>query len=166
MPLPVAHGLVGASIIAATHPHLTKRYYLPMLAGIFLANAADFDFLLVFIFQSKAWHRGFTHSVIFALIVCLLIWLALGQRRIKETIAYGLAFASHGLLDFLTAKEGGGIELLWPFSSTRLVLGAIGLSERPSQLPVLGIVKALAVELLIFTPLLALIICLRKYITK
>lgn len=163
MPLPIAHGLVGASIIAATHPHPTKRYCFPMVAGFLLANAADADFLLVFIFQSKAWHRGFTHSITFALVVSLVFWLALGQRRINEALAFGLAFASHGLLDYLTTKEGAGIELLWPFSNARLELGTIGLSELPSRLPALGVVRALAVEFLIFSPFLALIICIRKY---
>lgn len=166
MPLPVAHGLVGASIIAAAHPHPTKRHYLPLFVGFFLANAADFDFLLVSIFQSKAWHRGFTHSITFGLVVWLVMWLALGRPRIKEAIAYGLAFGSHGLLDYLTTREGGGVELLWPFSTARFGLGAIGLSELPSRLPILGILKALVVEVLVFTPPLALIMCLRKYIRK
>jgi membrane-bound metal-dependent hydrolase YbcI (DUF457 family) len=166
MPLPVAHGLVGASLVAALHPKPTNRYSLPLLAGAFLANAADFDFLLVFGLHSKAWHRGFTHSITFAFIVCLIFALSLGRRRIRKAIAYGLAFASHGLLDYVTTKEGGGVELLWPFSSERLVFGWVGLSELPSRLPAAEIIKFLIVEFMLFTPLLLLTAGLRKYVSR
>ena len=166
MPLPVAHGLLGASLVAAVHPKPTNRYFMPLLFGAFLANAADFDFILAFILHSRAWHRGFSHSVIFALIVCLIFMLFLGKRHIREAIVYGLAFASHGALDYVTTKEGGGVKLLWPFSSERLVFGWVGLSELPSKLPAMEIVKSLVVEFMLFTPPLVLMIGLRKYILK
>jgi membrane-bound metal-dependent hydrolase YbcI (DUF457 family) len=166
MPLPAAHGLLGASIVAAVHPQPTKRYFMPLLVGAFLANAADLDFFLVFTFHSRAWHRGFSHSITLALFVCLISVLSLGKRHIREAIAYGLAFTSHGILDYMTTKEGGGVELLWPFSSDRLVLGWVGLSELPSSLPALQIVKSLVMEFALFTPLLILMIGLRKYVWK
>src|SRR3954466_5941964 len=164
MPLPVAHGLLGASIIAALHPQPTKRYFMPLLAGAFLANAADLDFLLVLDYHSRAWHRGFSHSITLALAVCLSVVLYLGRRHIREALAYGLAFASHGILDFVTTKNGGGVELLWPFSSERFVLGWVGLSELPSKLQAMGIIKSLVVEFALFAPLLILIVGLRKYV--
>jgi membrane-bound metal-dependent hydrolase YbcI (DUF457 family) len=163
MPLPLSHGLLGASIVAAAHPHPARRYFLPLLLGAFLANAADFDFLLVFALGSRAWHRGFSHSLIFASIVCLIFVLLLGRNRIREAIGYGLAFASHAILDYVTTKEGGGVELFWPFSSERSGLGWVGLSELPSKLYAMEIIKALVVEFLIFALLLALIVGLRKY---
>ena len=166
MPLPVAHGLLGASIVVALHPQPTRRSLIPLLAGAFLANAADLDFLLVFALHSRAWHRGFSHSIMLALVVGLIFVLSLGRRQIREAIAYGFAFASHGILDYLTTKEGGGVELLWPFSAERLVFGWVGLSELPSRLPALAIVKALGVELMLFTPLLLLVLGLRKYVWK
>jgi membrane-bound metal-dependent hydrolase YbcI (DUF457 family) len=131
--------------------------------GAFLANAADFDFLLVFTLGSRAWHRGFSHSLIFASIVCLVFMLLIGRNRLREAISYGLAFASHSILDYVTTKEGGGVELLWPFSSERLGLEWIGLSELPSKLSAMEIIRALIVEFLIFAPLLALIVGLSKY---
>lgn len=166
MPLPVAHGLLGASLVAAIHPQPTKRYFIPLLFGAFLANAADFDFALVFIQDSKTWHRGFSHSISLALIIGLFFVLFLGKHRIREAIAYGLAFASHGVLDYITTKEGGGVELFWPFSSERLVFGWVGLSELPSRLPAIEIIKALVVEFVLFAPLLMLIIILKKYVWK
>src|SRR5262245_64121660 len=100
MPMPLAHGLLGASIVAALHPRpCANRYCLPLLAGTVIANLADLDFLLVFAFHDKTWHRGFSHSLGFSFSVCLLFILALGWRRLKEALAYGLAYTSHCLLD-------------------------------------------------------------------
>lgn len=166
MPLPVAHGLLGATLVAAIHPEPAKRYFIPLLTGAFLANAADFDFALVFILRSKAWHRGFSHSILFALIVGLTFVLLLGRRRVREALAYGAGFASHSILDYVTTKEGGGVELLWPFSSERLVFGWVGLSELPSRMAPAEIVKSLVLELMLFTALLLLAIGVRKYLRR
>lgn len=167
MPLPVAHGLVGASIVAAMYPRRrAQRLLLALFVGALVANAADLDFLLVFALHSKAWHRGFSHSIIFALLVCLLSALSVGKRHMREALAYGLAFASHGVLDYLTTKEGGAVELLWPFSTERLMLGWWGLSEWPSRLPLTGILKALVLEFAIFTPVLLAVLLLRKIAAK
>lgn len=166
MPLPIAHGLLGASIVAAIHPQPNDRHFLPLFVGAFLANAADLDFLLVFLFRSRDWHRGFSHSILFALAVCLIFLLTMGKRHLREAAAYGLAFSSHAFLDFVTTKEGGGVELWWAFSSERFALGWVGLSELPSRLTRIEILKALSVELALFTSLLMLIMYLRRYLWR
>ena len=167
MPLPVAHGLVGASIVAALHPRPKfRRRATPLLFGALLANAADADFLLVSASGSKAWHRGFSHSVGFSLLVCLVLLMFFGKRRVREALVYGLAYASHGVLDCVTTKEGGAVELLWPFSTERLMLGWWGLSEVPSRLPPAEILKSLVVELAIFAPFLFAVLLLRKILAK
>ena len=166
MPLPIAHGLLGASIVAAVHPRPGELHFAPLAVGALLANAADLDFALVFTLGSKAWHRGFSHSVVFALVVCLGLLASLGRRRIRAALAYGAAYASHGLLDYVMTKEGGGVALLWPFSSERLVLGLVGLSELPSRMALAEIVKSLALECVLFTPLLLLAVSVRRYVGK
>lgn len=160
MPLPVAHGLLGASLVAAVLPReRPRRYALSLAAGAFLANAADLDFGLVFALHARGWHRGFTHSLAFAAAVGLAFLVSLGRARAAEAAAYGLAYASHAALDFATTKFGGGVELLWPFTSERYALGWHGLSEIPSRVPPAGIVRYVIVELLIFAPpLLALLL--------
>lgn len=162
MPLPIAHGLVGASAVAALYPGTSSEGYRPLLIGALLANAADFDFLLVFIFNSQSLHRGFSHSLVFALLIFLLCVLLLGRRRFQAAIAYGAAFASHAILDCLTTKQGDGAELLWPFSEERFELGWWGLSEMPSKLPSGQILEALAVEFALFAPLLLGVVLLRR----
>lgn len=162
MPLPFAHGLVGASIVAAIHPKPFEKFYFPVLLGGFLANAADFDFALVFLLGSKEWHRGFSHSIFFALIVGAVFLLFLGLKKYREALAYTLAYASHFILDFVTIKIGGGLELFFPFSNERIGLGWFGLSEVPSKMTVLQIFQTIGLELLIFAPIFLLIYFVKK----
>ncbi|HEX8293846.1 MAG TPA: metal-dependent hydrolase [Pyrinomonadaceae bacterium] len=163
MPLPVAHSLVGASLVAAVLPRAGRAGYWAALAGgALVANAADLDFGLSFALGSRGWHRGFTHSLVFALAVLLCLLLALGRRRAREAVAFGLAYASHALLDFATTMRGGGVELFWPFSAERLGLRRWALSELPSRLPAADILKFLSLEFLLFAPPLLLLILLRR----
>ena len=163
MPLPVAHALVGASFVAALqHEETSRRTYAQMLIAALLANAADLDFLLVYAQGSKTWHRAFTHSLVFSLFVCVLLALWLGRRKLKTAVAYGIAFGSHAVLDFVTTKEGSGIELFWPFSERRVMLGWWGLSEWPSRMTASQIVQALALEFALFAPVLLTVIFLRR----
>ena len=163
MPLPISHSLVGASLVAAVLPRAGRaRYWVWLAAGAVLANAADLDFIFVFLFRSRAWHRGFTHSLAFALAVFACLLLALGRARAREAVAFGLAFASHSLLDFATTRDGGGLELLWPFSVDRLGLRWWGLSELPSRLAAAEILKSLSLEFVLFAPPLLFLILLRR----
>ena len=156
--MPIAHGLLGASIVAAIIPKSLKaRYYFPILTGAFLANLADFDFLFVFATQDKDWHRGFTHSIVLSSFVGLLCFLYFGNKHWREASAYGLAFASHFILDFITTKIGGGLELFSPFSNARYGLRWFGLSEYPSRMSPLEIVLSLLMEFAIFGSLFWLI---------
>lgn len=167
MPLPIAHALVGASLAAAIHTRpRSLRYRVALISGALLANAPDLDFFLVFTLHSRAWHRGFTHSLVFAGLVCLLFVLTLGRRRLRDALAYGLAFASHCMLDFLTTKAGGGVELFWPFSAERLSFGWAGLSELPSRLPPLTILKWLLAEVIIFAPILLAVLFWRRSLER
>jgi len=167
MPFPIAHGLVGASVGAVSQPRLKlKEHWLVLLFGAFLAISPDFDFILVWILYMRGWHRAFTHSIIFAMAAGCLMLALLGAARIREATAYTLALLSHGLLDFATTKAGGGVELLWPFSSERFKLGLIGLSEfglKPQTRleSLVEILKGCAFELLIFAPLFLAILMLR-----
>ncbi len=165
MPLPVAHSLVGASLVAAVLPR-EGRYRLLLAAGAVLANAADLDFILSFALRSRGWHRGFTHSLAFALAVSLCFLLLLGRRRAREAAAFGLAYGSHALLDFATTREGGGLELFWPFSAERLGLRWWGLSELPSRLPPAEVLKSAGLELLLFAPPLVLLLLWRRKVGR
>jgi len=97
--------------------------------------------------------------------VCVAFLLLSGRQYARAALAYGLAYASHFILDFLTTKNGG-VELFWFFSSEIWKLGWFGLSESPSKMSLIEILQAIVLEILLFSPLLALIIYLRKYVRR
>jgi len=140
----------------------SRRTCLHMLLAALLANAADLDFLLVYAQGSKTWHRAFTHSLVFSLFIFVLLALWLGRQKLKTAAAFGIAFGSHAVLDFVTTKEGSGIELFWPFSEKRVMLGWWGLSEWPSRMTASQITQALAFEFALFAPVLLTIMFLRR----
>ncbi len=167
MPLPIAHGLLGASVVAAVLPApVSVRYAKPLLFGAVLANTPDFDFALVFLLNSDKWHRGFTHSIMFAVLIAMMFIAYRGRRKFREALAYGLAFASHFVLDFVTTKEGGGLELFFPFSDGRFGLRWFGLSEMPSKVSVFEILQNLTIEFALFASLLIFILGLRKMMLR
>ncbi|MDT7603072.1 MAG: LexA-binding, inner rane-associated putative hydrolase, partial [Acidobacteriota bacterium] len=153
----------GAAVVASLHPQPFRRNGLPLLAGALAANCADLDFVLVLLAHDKSWHRGFTHSLGFSLLLTLLALIVWGGARLRKVLAYGAAYTSHGLLDYATQKFGGGVKLLWPLSEERFGLGRWSLSELPSRLPPLLVLRWLAVELFIFAPPLLLIMILRAH---
>jgi inner membrane protein len=166
MPLPIAHGFFGASIVAAIHPNPTDRTYFPLFIGAFLANAADFDFAFSVFFGLKGWHRGFTHSIFFALTFTLILVILFNKKYFRESLAYGLAYTSHCILDFATTDKGNGLEILFPATTERFGLRWFGLSEIPSQLSTIEILNTIGLELVIFAPFLLLILWLITFVNK
>jgi inner membrane protein len=75
-------------------------------------------------YASTFGHRGFTHSLTFALLAGLAVVPLAGRLRAGRGWAFGLVFvscASHGLLDALT-DDGLGVAFLSPFSDERYFL--------------------------------------------
>jgi membrane-bound metal-dependent hydrolase YbcI (DUF457 family) len=161
MPLPVAHGLVGAAVVTAFHPQPFRRNGLPLLVGAALANCADLDFVLVLLTRDRSLHRGFTHSLAFSLLLTMTALAICGGTHLRRVLVYGAAYTSHGLLDYATTKFGGGVKILWPLSEERFGLRLWGMSELPSLLPSAAILKWLAVEFAVFAPPLLLLLLLR-----
>ncbi len=168
MPFPVAHGMIGASIIAASGRNFSlNQGWKPLLLGAALAICPDFDFFFPWVLH-LGWHRGFSHSIAFALLVSLLNSALLGKFKTKETIVYGLAVISHDLLDFLSTKSMAGVELLWPLSNHRFKLGLFDYPEfyvdpRFQTLTDSGVnmLKMSLIESLVFAPLLVTILFIR-----
>lgn len=113
VPLVIGLGIGGKSI----PPRLIG-------VGCVLAILPDIDVIGFFRgvpYYSPYGHRGFTHSIVFALTVGL---LAAGMQRwlnAKLWVVFlfaGGATISHGLLDALT-NGGLGIAFFWPFSDER-----------------------------------------------
>ncbi|OON67237.1 metal-dependent hydrolase [Hymenobacter sp. CRA2] len=98
----------------------TRFWLLTALCAI----APDFDavtFKLGIPYASMWGHRGFTHSLVFAALLGLLLAYGAWPRttcRAPLVLWFFLATASHPLLDMLT-NGGLGVALLAPFSAER-----------------------------------------------
>lgn len=112
-----------------------------LMAG-FCAFAPDLD-VLAFRFgipYGSQWgHRGWTHSVVFALIFGALMTLLLKAVSPKGSVSYKtgiwliISTLSHPLLDMMT-NGGRGCALWWPFSTERLFFPV-----RPIQVSPMGV---------------------------
>lgn len=97
--------LMAVGVVASIVPDLDVLAF-----GFGIAYAAPFG------------HRGFSHSILFALILGILAALAARGLRAGRGVAFGFVFTaclSHALLDMLTTG-GMGVALFWPLSDVRL----------------------------------------------
>jgi membrane-bound metal-dependent hydrolase YbcI (DUF457 family) len=154
MPLPLAHGLVGATVVAIVREPAAVRRRWPLLVGALLALLPDVDFLL-------RTHRTYTHSLAFALLVTGVLLAVAGRARWRAAVAYGLAFMSHGVLDFAMTLHGRGVKLLWPVSDAWYRLGLLSFSEFFGSFPLQQVIEWSLVEAVVFSPVLLLAVLVR-----
>lgn len=152
MPLPIAHGLFGASVVALVHPTAAVKNWKPMLYGFLLANAPDMDFAGSFLFGWTNFHRGISHSLFFAALIGAIIFVFLRGENWRVPTAYTLAFLSHTLLDFIAGNDGA-VRLLLPFDDERFALGWFGFSELTHGFVISEMLWFSFVEALIFVPI-------------
>lgn len=170
MPLPVAHGLLGASVAMALHQSPT-RLSRPLLVGALLGLCPDFDYALNWLRVSGGgWHHGFTHSILFAFFLGLVIATILGERKVRSVILFSAAAGSHTLLDFLMT-ESRGVALWWPFTNQRYKLrlsNPIDYTWSHESLweAVMAILKISLIELLIFAPILLVVILIKRLLVE
>lgn len=121
MPTIISHAVVPLALRFGIGE---KRIPRPVLvAGVVAAMLPDADVIL-FRFGAtydSVWaHRGFSHSIGFAMLLGLLA-AALFRRTLPPLLAFSFvafAAASHGLLDMMT-NGGHGIAILWPATDQR-----------------------------------------------
>ena len=93
-----------------------------LLAAIISTILPDFDvisFKLGIPYVHPLGHRGFTHSILFALLWALLIMSILGrQNKTLWFLVIFLSTVSHGILDAMTTG-GRGIGFFIPFNNDR-----------------------------------------------
>lgn len=122
MPSIPSHALVSIAI-GTTCPvkeQKTKFLLLCALCGIF----PDFDTIGMWMgipYESTFGHRGFMHSILFALIVACFITLTAYRKSRQQMLLYFyffIATLSHPLLDAMTSG-GLGVAFFSPFSNER-----------------------------------------------
>jgi membrane-bound metal-dependent hydrolase YbcI (DUF457 family) len=165
LPLPIAHGLVGASLIAASYKSTSVSQHWKLLTlGAFLANFPDFDFFFIWVLDYDVhWHRSFTHSILFAIVVGALTTVFTGRLRSKLFALYTSIILSHSILDALATTTAGGVPLLWPLIKHKFRVGVLqyvdtDLSMYPWPQFLEGAVKVSLIELIVFSPLLFVIL--------
>jgi membrane-bound metal-dependent hydrolase YbcI (DUF457 family) len=164
--LPIAHGLLGASVMAALYPSSKHRWKM-LLTGVFLGIAPDFDYALNWLrIDWGGWHHGFTHSIPFALVVGFVMIAIFRDWHVRSYLVFTLAYMSHTLLD-LMFTESRGVALWWPFTNHRYKLqlpSLIDYTWRDTSLlaTFVDVLKICLAELLIFGPILLLVIWIRS----
>jgi inner membrane protein len=138
MPTTMTHAWVAVGLGKCFTGRRMPFSFWALAAG--LAALPDLDviaFRLGIPYTSPLGHRGFTHSLLFALMLSLPV-AALTYRRFGMRFGDLLGFffvvtASHGLLDACT-NGGEGIAFFWPFDDTRYFL-----PWRPIQVSHIGL---------------------------
>jgi inner membrane protein len=114
------------------------------LAGVAASIIPDLDvvgFYLGVPYGSVLGHRGFTHSLGFALLLAVIALAASRRLDSRSSTAFwfvGVCAASHGLIDMLT-NGGLGVALFWPVSDSRYFFPARPIQVSPLSIsPLLG----------------------------
>jgi inner membrane protein len=174
LPLPIGHACISAGAVFVLKPDLSlKSDWKILTLGLSLSIAPDFDYALLWFFKfSNDWHRGFSHSLVFALVLGISGAFILKVDRIRNLFIFTAAAASHTLLDYATSHTAeGGVTLFWPFSSRQFALGLtrgfeISLSE-PTGAKMIGhLVRASVVEILVFGPVLLIVLTMRYMLIR
>lgn len=118
----ISHPAIPLTLaIALGSRHISGRL---LVAGILCTMLPDLDVIMFkfgVAYDSPFGHRGFTHSLFFALLIGALFLLFARQLHasaLKAFLFTAFSTASHGLLDALTTG-GLGAAFFWPFSDTR-----------------------------------------------
>jgi membrane-bound metal-dependent hydrolase YbcI (DUF457 family) len=167
MPLPIAHGLIGASVVVLSREGFSwRRDWRAVLLGATVAVIPDFDLFFSWVLgYGLKWHGGFTHSIIFSMVIGSLVVALMREGGTRDILVYTMATLSHGVLDVITKKEFGGSQLFWPFSPHRYRLGLFSYFEFYPD-PATGAISSILArglliscyEALIFAPILVFVV--------
>ncbi|MFD1160844.1 metal-dependent hydrolase [Hwangdonia seohaensis] len=99
-----------------------KNNRLLLWLAIFSTIMPDFDvigFKLGIPYAHPLGHRGFTHSIVFALVWALILMFAFGRKnKLIWFLVIFLSTISHGILDAMTSG-GEGVGFIIPFNNNR-----------------------------------------------
>ena len=113
------HGLVAYTIAKVSDSKSSKLLVFLAIGSAMLPDLDVLSFNLGIDYAHPLGHRGFTHSILFAVLWSLTLALLFGKKRkLLFTIALFLSTLSHGLLDAMTTG-GKGVGFLIPFNNSR-----------------------------------------------
>ena len=126
------------AVLYAAFKSKTVNFKLFLLAALcaVIPDADVIAFKFGIPYASQWGHRGFTHSIVFALVLaslCVVLYRRLNSRPATVFWLCLIACVSHPLLDSMT-NGGLGVALFWPFSTDRLFF-----PFRPIQVSPIGV---------------------------
>ena len=160
------HAVVGFGISRLYVPG--RRRWLYSAVAVALAVVPDLDSFSSAVYGSILGHRGFTHSLAFALwtglLAASLCFRFLGTSFWLLSAIFFAVIASHGLLDAMT-RGGADIPFFWPAGDERYGnWGPLPVSDLGFQLPDPRRSRALRSELLwAWLPTTLLVVALAIY---
>jgi inner membrane protein len=124
MPTIITHPAIALG--AAPCLRSLRKRFLLIVTGMLLTILPDLDvvaFTYGIPYGHMFGHRGFSHSILFAVLTSAILALFLRQARVRQSLlVWGYLFicaVSHGLLDAMT-NGGLGVGLFSPFSQERI----------------------------------------------
>ena len=141
------------------------------MTGALLGICPDFDYALNWLrISGGGWHHGFTHSILFAVILGLITASVLGGRKARSVALFSAAAASHTLLDFMIT-ESRGVALWWPFTDQRYKLrmpNPIDYTWSDASLwgAATDVLRISLVELMIFAPILLAVVLVKRLLVE
>ncbi len=123
MPLPIAHSLISTTVYVAYRGSLSPRRDIPWIGLFILVGLLpDLDIILTPI-AGIAFHRGISHSLLFALVSSTLIFLTVRYTKgnVSKRLWLYLCITAllHPLCDYFTPdylEVRRGVQLFYPFS--------------------------------------------------
>lgn len=113
------HGLVAYTIAKVADSESSKLLVFLAIGSSILPDLDVIGFSIGIEYLHPLGHRGFTHSVLFALVWSGLLAFFFGKsRKLIFAVVLFLSTLSHGILDAMTSG-GEGVGFLIPFDNTR-----------------------------------------------
>ena len=125
------HGILAYTISKVIDKQDLKVLMLLAIVSSILPDADILSFSFGIPYEHMLGHRGFTHSIAFALLWSLLLTFVFSKtKRIVFFLVLFLATVSHGILDAMTSG-GKGVGFLIPFNSERYFFPFRGIKVSP-----------------------------------
>ena len=118
MPLPLGHAAIGLAAYEVGANRSAFKFWHRLVLITILANLPDIDVIIGLFVRSDgyAFHRGPTHSLLFAVVAALLVWFANKRWLNFSGFSYSYCFVliiSHVLADVWLTNTP--VSFFWPF---------------------------------------------------
>lgn len=114
----ISHPAAPLAMMIGRGDKLSGKLSLLCILLALLPDADVISFAFGIPYESQWGHRGFTHSLVFALVMGLLSTFLFSENKKSVFLLATLSTFSHPLSDMLT-NGGLGVALWWPFDTGR-----------------------------------------------